>query len=235
MTCAIIFPSTKKGHDKKLAGNTNTSEKIIANIKGLRNHLRPNEQPILTLPGIWDGGQHQHSIPCEIVLTNERLLGYSFASFPRERLFLESLTLSQITNVSLRQKSFEPLFRELMVSEGERKVYIRAPRKKIESLYSGLREAIELYAPSTQATFETGAADQSPRTAPVYGRQEIRRPFESSPLAILILFVGGLVLEVAGVLVWMVTRSSQTGLPLCVAGFLAVFTALMVRRRQFKR
>jgi len=197
--------------------------------------LLPDEQPLLTLPGIWDGGQQQHSTPCELVLTNQRLLGYSFVSFPRERLFLESLILSQITHVSLRQKSFEPLFRELMVSEGERKVYIRAPRKKIEVLYSGLREAIELYAPSTQTAFETGSAEQSPQTAPVYGRQDIQRPFESSPLAILILFVGGLVLEIAGVLLWMVTRSSQTGLPLCVAGFLAVLTALMVRRQQFKR
>lgn len=218
-----------------MAGNTNTAEKIIANIKGLRNHLQPNEQPILTLPGIWDGGQQQHSTPCEIVLTNQRLLGYYFVSFPRERLFLESLTLSQITHVSLRQKSFEPLFRELMVSEEERKVYIRAPRKKIEVLYAGLREAIELYAPSTQTTFETGVADQSPRAAPVYGRQDIQRPFESSPLAILLLFIGGLVLEVMGVLLWMFTHSSPTGLPLCVAGFLAVLTALMVRRQQFKR
>ncbi|HZO73233.1 MAG TPA: hypothetical protein VFB60_13600 [Ktedonobacteraceae bacterium] len=218
-----------------MAGNTSTAEKIIANLKGLRNHLLPDEQPIMTFPGIWDGGQQQHSTPCEIVLTDQRLLGYYFVSFPRERLFLEALTLSQITNVSLRQKSFEPLFRELMISEGERKVYIRAPRKKIELLYSGLREAIDLYAPSAQATFETGPADQSSQTAPVYGRQDIQRPFESSPLAILLLFVGGLVLEIAGVLIWMATRSSQTGLPLCVAGFLAVFTALMVRRQQFKR
>lgn len=218
-----------------MAGNTSTAEKIIANIKGLRNHLLPDEQPILTFPGIWDGGQQQHSTPCEIVLTNQRLLGYFFVSFPRERLFLEALTLSQITNVSLRQKSFEPLFRELMISEGERKVYIRAPRKKIELLYTGLREAIDLYAPSTQTTFEAGSADQSSQAAPVYGRQDIKRPFENSMLAILILFVGGLVLEVAGVLLWMFTHSAPTGLPLCVAGFLAVLTALMVRRQQFKR
>jgi len=221
--------------DKRLAGNISTAEKIIANIKGLRNHLLPDEQPILTFPGIWDGGQQQHSTPCEIVLTNQRLLGYFFVSFPRERLFLEALTLSQITNVSLRQKSFEPLFRELMISDGEHKVYIRAPRKKIELLYTGLREAIEHYAPSTQTTFEAGSADQSPQTGPVYGRQDIRRPFESSMLAILLLFVGGLVLEIAGVLLWMFTHSAPTGLPLCVAGFLAVLTALMVRRQQFKR
>lgn len=197
--------------------------------------MLPDEQPLLTLPGIWDGGQQQHSTPCEIVLTNQRLLGFFFASFPRERLFLESLTLSQITHVSLRQKSFEPLFRELMVSEGERKVYIRAPRKKIEMLYAELREAINFYAPSTQTTFETSSAEQSPRPTPVYGRQDIQKPFENSPLALLLLFVGGLVLEITGVLLWAGTHSSQTGLPLCVAGFLSVFTAMMVRRQQFKR
>ena len=201
----------------------------------MRNHLQPDEQAQLTLPGIWDGGQQQHSTPCEIVLTNQRLLGYFFVSFPRERLFLEALTLSQITHISLRQKSFEPLFRELMVSEGERKIYIRAPRKKIEMLYAELREAINLYTPSTQTTFEAGTPDQSPRPAPVYGRQDIRRPFENSPLALLLLFIGGLVLEITGVLLWAGTHSSQTGLPLCVAGFLSVFTAMMVRRQQFRR
>ena len=54
-------------------------------------------------------------------------------------------------------------------------------------------------------------------------------------ILLLLLFIGGLVLEITGVLLWAATHSSQTGLPLCVAGFLSVFTTMMVRRQQFKR
>ena len=188
----------------------------------------------MALPGIWDAGQQQ-STPCDIVLTNQRLLGYYFVSFPRERLFLEAFDLAEITHVSLRQKSFEPVFRELMVSAGQRKVYLRASRKKIEQLYSALREAIARYTPSSEAAFETESTATPAHTTPVYGRQDIRTPFESSPLAIVLLFVGGLILEISGALLWAATQSTQTGLPLCIAGFLAVITATMIRRQQSRR
>jgi len=221
--------SEKKGFHLLLSKNTGAAEKIIANIKGLRNHLQEAEQPIMTIPAIWDGGQSNHSIPCDVVLTEQRLLGYSFTSFPRERLFLDALTLSDITSVSLRQKTFEPIFRELMVSDDRRKVYIRAPRQKIETLYSALRLAIESYAPIADPIFSVESTGKSPR--PIFGRQEIRKPFESSPLAISLLFSGGLALEVIGATLWAATHSSQVGMPLCVAGFVAVLLAIVTRRQ----
>src|SRR5579884_4285677 len=107
------------------------AEKILRRLKGLSQHLNEGEVPLFTLPAIWDGGQSEHSTPCEIVLTNQRVMGFYYASFPRERLFLDALALPGIQVVSLRQKSFEPLFRELLLSEGQRKVYIRAPRARI--------------------------------------------------------------------------------------------------------
>ena len=183
----------------------------------------------MTIPAIWDGGQSNHSIPCDVVLTDQRLLGYSFTSFPRERLFLDALTLSKITGVSLRQKTFEPIFRELMVSEGERKVYIRAPRQKIETLYSALRLAIESYAPAAEAMFSVESTGKS--AVPIFGRQDIHKPFENSPLAISLLFSTGLALEVIGAALWAATHSSQVGMPLCVAGFVAVLLAIVTRRQ----
>jgi hypothetical protein len=181
---------------------------------------------------IWNSQERQHSTPCDVVLTNQRLIGYYFVSFPRERLFFEELTLSHITHVSLRQKSFEPIFRELMISEGQRKIYIRAPRQKIETLYAELRSAIEQDAPASESVFEHESSDQSSRPSPAYGRQEIRAPFANSPLAITLLFIGGLILEIVGAILWAVAHSSQAGLPLCVAGFISVITATLVRRQR---
>jgi hypothetical protein len=217
-----------------------TAEKIFASLKGLRNHLQAGEEPLMTIPAIWDSGWEQRSMPCDVVLTNQRLIGYVFVTFPRERLFLEALSLSAITTVSLRHKSFEPLFRELLVGEGQRKVYIRAPRQKIESLYQALRTAIEQYAPAAQSVlhdnvepqFIVGSDASVEHVSPVFGRQEIRREFQSSPLAITLLFTGGLVLEIAGALLWAITQSVQVGLPLIIAGLIAVFTAFMLRRQQ---
>jgi hypothetical protein len=222
----------KKGLRSLLSANIQTAEKILSSLKGLRKQLQADEQPLFAVPAIWDNGRQRHSIPCDIVLTNQRLMGYYYVSFPRERLFLDALPLADITGVSLRQKAYEPLFRELLVSDGQRKVYIRAPRRKIEDLYSALRAAIESHAPSTEAAFADEAGDVESRPTPVYGRQEISRPFESSPLAIVLLFVGGLILEIVGVLLWMATQSAQVGLPLCVAGFAAVITSFLVRRNQ---
>ncbi len=214
------------------SNKTNTAEKIISRLKGLRNHLQPGEEPLATIPAIWDSGQGQHAMACDVVLTNERLMGYVFVSFPRERLFLEAIPLPAITTVSLRQKTYEPLFRELLVGEGQSKVYIRAPRQKIETLYEALRSAIEQYAPAVQSAFQDEPEGGTSRPAPAYGRQEIRTPFDRSPLAMTLLFTGGILLEIAGAVAWSITHSVQTGLPLFLAGLAAVFTAISVRRQR---
>jgi hypothetical protein len=225
-----------------VANKISTTEKILAQIKGLRNHLQPDEEPLLTLPGIWDGGQEKRSTPCDIILTNQRLLGYYFVSFPRERIFLDALTLTKIRNVAVREKKFEPLFRELLVSEGQRKLYIRAPKQKIETLYTELRSAIETYAPTNKTSIEENVEEvagdsgdeqvqATPPTAPVYGRQEINTSFESSNIAIVLLFMGGLALEIGGASLW-ATVGQTIGLPLCIAGFVLVFAAIMQRRQR---
>ncbi len=215
-----------------MPSQSKTAEKILARHKGLRNQLQAGEEPLFSVPAIWDAGQSQRSMPCDVVLTNQRLFGYVFVSFPRERLFLDALQLNSIKAVSLRHKTYEPIFRELLVSEGQRKVYIRAPRQKIESLYEAVRTAIAQYAPSAQVAIEDESVSSSPQTSPspVYGRQEIRTSFERSPLAIILLFVGGLLLEILGAVVWAVTQSTQTGLPPIIAGLAAVITAILLRR-----
>jgi hypothetical protein len=209
-----------------------TADKLLKQLKGLRNHLQPGEEPIFTVPAIWDNGQAQRSMPCDVVLTNQRLFGYVYVTFPRERLFLDALSLTEIKAVTFRQKTFEPVFRELLVSDGQRKVYIRAPRRKIESLYEALRSAMEQYAPKAQPALEHEETSNVNETAPSFGRQEIRTTFESSPLAIILLFIGGLILEIGGIVLWTATQSTQIGLPLIVAGIVAVITAILVRRQK---
>src|SRR5690242_7438676 len=121
----------------------NTSaEKILARLKGLRAQMREGEQPLFTIPAIWDNATEHQSNACDLVLTNQRIFGYIYTTFPRERLFLDSLELDEITAVSLRQKNFEAVFRELFVTDGKKRVYIRATRKKIEEACNALREAI---------------------------------------------------------------------------------------------
>ena len=207
-----------------------TADKLLKQLKGLRNHLQPGEEPIFIVPAIWDNGQAERSMPCDVVLTNQRLFGYVYATFPRERLFLDALSLTEIKAVTFRQKTFEPVFRELLVRDGQRKVYIRAPRKKIESLYEALRSAMDQFAPKAQPTLEHEETSNVNETAPSFGRQEIRTTFERSPLAIILLFIGGLILEIGGIVLWTATQSTQIGLPLIVAGIVAVITAILVRR-----
>ncbi len=211
---------------------TEIAEKILARLKGLGNQMQAGEEPLFTVPAIWDAGRGQRSMPCDVVLTNQRLLGYVYVTFPRERLFLDALSLANIKAVTLRHKTFEPVFRELLVRDGQRRVYIRAPRQKIENLYEALRSAIEQYAPGTQPVLESEELRDDALVTPTYGRQEIRTTFERSPLAIVLLFIGGLLLEIGGVVLWAVTQSPQTGLPLFIAGFAAVITAILVRRRR---
>jgi hypothetical protein len=229
----MLRASRRKGRATALANKTSTAEKILAQVKGLRNHLQPDEQPLLAIPAIWDNGREKRSTPCDVIITNQRLLGYYQVSFPRERLFLDVLTLASIRNVSLREKSYQPIFRELLVSDGQRKIYIRAPRQKIEQLYAELRSTIETYAQASTSKFEDETGQEETVPTPVFGRQEIRTQFESSNLAITILFAGGIVLEIGGVLLW--SNVGQTiGLPLCIAGFVMVFAAI-VQRRQHRR
>lgn len=219
---------------------TPTTEKIFRKVRRLRNHMQPGEAPLLAIPAIWDSGKEQRSIPCDVIVTNQRLLGYYSIMRPRKRLFLEELPLGEIVVVSFRHKTYEPLFRELLVSTGTNKIYIRAPRRYIEALYAALREATKLYAANTQATFEDIPASISDSNTPassrtsttVYGRQEIRTPFQNSPLAITLLFGGGLFLEILGFGLWAVTQSLQTGIPLFSAGIVAVITATLLRRKR---
>ncbi len=212
------------------------TEKILTSVKGLREHLQSDEEPLATIPGIWDsipvGDSERRATTCEIVVTNSRLLGFQYTKFPRERLFLEAVSLSAITILTLQQRSFDPLFRELLVSDGLRKIYIRSSREKIELLNREVQVAVETYAPhatSSSSTQEEGE-QQPTRSAPVYERKELRTTFERSHLGITLLFVGGLVLELLGIFLWTTTRSTQIGLPLCLAGFFAVFIAMLSRR-----
>lgn len=213
----------------------NTSaEKILARLKGLRAQMREGEQPLFTIPAIWENATERQSNACDLVLTNQRIFGYIYTTFPRERLFLDSMELADITSVSLRQKSFETVFRELSVTDSKKRIYIRATRKKIEEAYSALREAITEHAPAAHAALATSeqAAEQGEQhEPPIYSTERVRQPLERSPLGITILLVGGLLLEVIGILTWAATRSLQTGLPLLLAGILAVIVATMARRQ----
>lgn len=210
-----------------------SAEQILTRLKRLRAHMQPGEEPLFSIPAIWDGGQGQRSTPGDVVLTNQRLFGYTFVSFPRERLFLDAIPLSSIKAISLRQKSFEPVFRELQVSDGQRNVYVRSRRRQIEGLYEALRATIEEFAPAAQPALENTGLEDTPaiRPTPIYGRQEIRTSFEHSPLGIIVLFVGGLLLEIIGVVLWL-TTSAQAGVPLFFAGVIAVITSILVRRYQ---
>src|SRR2546421_2900677 len=224
-----MFPNDSK--------QTRTAAKILRRVKHLRDHMLPGEIPLLAVPAIWDSGKEQRTTPCEVIVTNQRLLGYYAVDFPRQRRFLEDRSLAAIISVTLRHKTYEPLFRELMVNTGQSKLYIRAPRRQIEALYAALRSATEQYVPAASTTFENTPANEEvqPAATPptsVYGRQDIRTPFSGSPLAIALLFVGGLVIEVIGFGLWMMTQSLQAGLPLFIAGLVAVLTATFLRRQR---
>ena len=211
------------------------AEKILKRFKGLRLHLQENETPLFTMPAIWDGGQESHGTACDIIVTNQRVFGYIYTTFPRERLFLDALPLASIRAVTLREKSFEPLFRELLLSSSKRKIYIRAPRQKIESLQATLRAAIAQESAETQPDadlVDTPSMTTAQAQTPVYGKQDMRGTFERSPLAIVMLFVGGLALEILGAVLWIVSQSAQAGLPLCAAGFVAVVTSILVLRQR---
>jgi hypothetical protein len=217
------------------------AEKILAHLKGLEAQMRAGERPLFSVPAIWENAAEHTSNACDLVLTNQRLFGYIYTTFPRERLFLDALELDDITAVSVRQKNFEAVFRELLVSDDKKRVYIRATRKKIEDAYVALHAAIAEHAPATHATLDaeeheseqaSPAGEQGKEhTEPDYSRERVRQPLERSPLGITLLLVGGLLLEIIGVLAWAATGSAQMGLPLCVAGIIAVIVATLSRRQ----
>ena len=214
------------------------SEQILRRLKGLGAQLREGEEPLFSVPAIWENASTRESAACDLVLTNQRLLGFIYTTFPRERLFLDALELPQITQVVLRHKSFEAMFRELLVSAGTQKIYIRATRPKIEATYTALQNALAEHAPVTQTTLAGDTADepapdreQPAPTTPTYSRQQVKQPLNRSPLGVTLLLVGGLLLEILGVVAWGVTGSAQTGMPLFLAGIVAVIMATLVRRQ----
>ncbi len=217
---------------------TATAERILTRTKGLSGYLEEGEEPVLALPAIWDNGESSRSTPCDIIVTNRRVIGFYYRSFPRERVFIDSLRLAELSNVTWREKSYEPVFREILLSDSKRKVYVRTARQKSEELYAALRTATGNDGTAQQDGREGEEAKaqassqnvESNRT--IYGRQDVKRAFDTSTLAILLLFVGGIVLEIIGAILWIVTGSVQTGVPLFVAGFLAVLAAILVRRQQ---
>lgn len=201
--------------------------KILSRFKGLEQQLQPGEEPRLTVPAIWDGGNQERGEPCEVIITNQRLIGFYFRSFPREKLFFDALTLSNINGITVRQKSYEPVFRELMVTEGKRKIYVRAPKRKIEQLYNALRK-------TTSVTDRPATPEKQIDPSPTYERQAMRTSFESSSLAIMLLFIIGILLEVIGLMIWN-TNGVGTGGPLCFAGLISVGTAILLYRQRNKR
>jgi hypothetical protein len=207
------------------------SQKITASLKGLRDHLQENEQPIINIPGIWDNGLQNRSTACDIVLTNQRLLGYYKVSFPRERFFLDTLPLSSIRMVTLQQKR-EPDLRELLVRTGNREVYIRSSRQKIEVLNTALHSAIEQDESDASTNFETAGATQQETQPQTHERQEMHKPMSDAPLNITLLFTGGLFLEVLGALLWSSTHSAQIGAPLVIAGFVSWLVAMLLRKKR---
>ncbi len=219
---------------------TAVAERILARTKGLSGYLEEGEEPVLALPAIWDNGESSHSTPCDIIITDRRVIGFYYKSFPRERVFIDSLRLAELSNVTWREKSYEPVFREILISDGRRKVYVRTARQKSEELYAALRSATGNDSADQQEVSENRGEEARAQTSSqttgssgtIYGRQDVKRAFDTSTLAILLLFVGGIICEVIGAILWIATGSAQTGVPLFVAGFLAVLAAILVRRQQ---
>ena len=65
---------------------THTAEKILRSVKLLRDYMLPDEIPLLNVPAIWDSGKEQRSTPCDVIVTNQRLLGYYSVIRPRQQV-----------------------------------------------------------------------------------------------------------------------------------------------------
>jgi F0F1-type ATP synthase assembly protein I len=219
-----------------MSDTSKNAQKILSQSKGLSQQLQTGEEPVLSIPAIWDSDERSHSEACDVILTDRRLIGFYYKRFPREFVFFEALDLSAITHVTLRQKTYQPVFREIVVSQGMHKVSIRMPRHKSEVLYAALCAATSARHGSGEQQATSQSSEVSVTTdrlpAPVYGREDVHTAFDTSPLAIILLFVGGIVLEIVGVILWSVTQSSPIGLPLCIAGFVAVCVAILQARKR---
>jgi hypothetical protein len=235
-----------------MPNQANTAEHILNRFKGLRAQIQEGEEPVMALPGIWDGGQSAHSTACDVILTNQRIIGYYYRGFPREHIFVDSLNLTDLRNITWRQKKYEPVFREILVSSQQRKVYIRMPRQKSEELYETLHAVTRQIGNTTTTnepeeevtntqSHEPGSAHPTPMRAGnqdegaqqrlVYERENIQRPFETSPLAVMLLLIGGIILEIISVFLWTTTQSVSIGLPIFIAGFVMVIGSFLARQR----
>lgn len=220
---------------------------ITARVKGLQAYLQPEELPCFSQPAIWVGGTNKPNETCEVVITNKRVIGFYYRSFPREKVFLDTVDLASINRVTFLQKSYEPIFRDIVIKAGSRTISLRTPGQKAEALFNALQEA----APSSQIStteeaIETVASANNsvtPEPEPAhisstnmtnttYERQTTRNPFSASAITIILLFIGGIILEIVGAIVWAGTASAPTGLPLCIAGFIAVVAAILQTRQR---
>ncbi|GCE20249.1 hypothetical protein [Dictyobacter kobayashii] len=225
-----------------MPNTTTAAAKIFQRLKGLQAQMQPGEEPILALPAIWDGGQSSHSTACDVIVTNQRVIGYYYRGFPRERIFMDALNLADLRTVTWREKNYEPVFREILVSDGHRNVYIRTPRQKSEFLYEALRLATtpgtqSATTPATETTAEADAPateqiqDTAEQTGPVYNREQVRRSFEKSSLAVVLLLVGGVLIEIISLLLLFTLHSASISGPLFVAGFVAVAASFLARQQ----
>jgi len=222
--------------------STTAATKIFQRLKGLQARMQPGEEPILALPAIWDGGQNNHSTACDVIVTNQRVIGYYYRGFPRERIFFDALNLADLRTVTWRKKNYEPIFREILVSDGQRDVYLRTAQQKSEFLYETLRLANDKTAMPASATRDNEVeTEQTPSDAgqtqvmaqptdTVYTREQVRGTFESSSLAVTLLLVGGILIEVFSIIMLFTLHNMSISGPLFIAGFIAVAASLIARK-----
>ncbi|MBX5458126.1 MAG: hypothetical protein IRZ31_14620 [Thermogemmatispora sp.] len=219
----------------------NAGRRILRRFRGLQAHLQPGEEPLESRPVIWNSQQHGR-VACDAILTNRRLLGYYQVRFPRPRLFLEAIPLTEITAITLRIPQSRPLLHELLISSGEGSVLLRAPRRTIDYLYDSLRRLSEesRQGPGPIATEQepspilaSSNQEEAARAQPPhFARQQLAGTAERSPTAIAAIFACGLILEIIAVYLWLTTGSLATSLPPFGAGLLAVLTAILVYRQR---
>ncbi len=201
------------------------SQKILAqsSLRGIDPYIHLNEAALLTIPAIWDNGQSQKSRPCEIVLTDQRLLGF-FRS--RRETSVEEFALEAIQTVTFREKQYEPIFRELLVSDGVRRVFIRAPKKKLEELYIRLQATLKLQT-------STGEAVTASKSSPTFERENLSTAsYESSSAGLTMLLGLGIAMECLSLFLCTAAQNLQAAAPLFIVGFMAVCLAFIIRRRR---
>ncbi|GER83199.1 hypothetical protein KTAU_18360 [Thermogemmatispora aurantia] len=215
--------------------------RILRRFRGLQAHLQPDEELLGSRPVIWSSQQHGR-VACDVILTNRRLLGYYQVRFPRPRLFLEAIPLTEITAITLRMPQSRVLLYELLISFGEGSVLLRAPQRTIDYLYDTLRHLSEgsrqepgpMAAEQEPSPTRAASSQQEPSCgqSPHFARRQLAGTAERSPTAIAAIFACGLILEIIAVYLWLTTGSLATSLPPFGAGLLAVLTAILVYRQR---